>query len=481
METWKSKLDASGGVFRKLTGHFKAALGEVGTQLKHHASQATKEIGIDLDNFQPPPFCRGLNQVQCSLFSPPGSCASKRTSITISGDYNFGFNVKFHPQEIGVVVATVSGVKESECVFKWRRKHDSYEVDIDYVTGPRYILTADDVGNSLILHCISNDGLGTAIGEIGPFDVDVTSRRAIQDALINSTARHDLFLERDASSVRSILEVLRTPEANIKPDGSNIKYVIYIMSEEVQLQPDDDFKGEEILKCRYTSSYPRVRLCNEDPLRMYLRISDKHELTLRTFSKQQRDMVALMLRAFHSRMLILNALEANSLEVLRDGKLQDVTNGGRHLNVVLALQKTNDDLSVALDETTRLRRELSRCKQEKSFLESEMENTIKVFQQQLSEDDDKKPKKGHQKENHNETLYTELINRNAQLADQLSEMTKERNAMEEELDTLRGERNRLDKHSQSVIKDLEKLKFDNQYLQKQVEELKNKIRKLASC
>ncbi|ORM40064.1 uncharacterized protein BXIN_1191 [Babesia sp. Xinjiang] len=480
METWASKLDASGDVLRKLTGQFKAALGEVGTQLRHHASQASREIGIDLDTLQPP-FCRGLNQVHCSLFAAPGSCASKRTSVTITGDFNFGFNVKFHPQEIGVVIATVSGVRESDCVFRWTRKHASYEVAIDHINGPRYVLTADDVGNSLILHCTPSGSLGTAVGEIGPFDVDVTSRRAIQDALINSSARHDLFVERDFCSVFCLSELLHIPEHTMTADGTNVKYVMYIMSEEVQIQPTDDYKGDEIVKCRYSSSFPRIRLCNDDPLRMFLRINNKHELTLRTFSKQQRDMVALTLRAFHSKLLILNALEANSLEVLRDGKLQDPTNGGRHLNVILALQKANDDLSVSLDETTRLRRELNRCRQEKSFLESEMENTIKVFQQQLSESDTEEPNKGSQKENYNETLYTELINRNAQLADQLEEMTKERNILEEEVDILRGERNRLDKHSQSVIKDLEKLRFDNECLVKQIEELKNKIRKLASC
>ncbi|EDO08046.1 hypothetical protein BBOV_III004830 [Babesia bovis T2Bo] len=479
METWRSKLEASGGVFRKFTGQFKAALGEVGTQLKHHASQATKEIGIDLDNINTPPFCKGINQVQCSLFSPPGSCASKRTSISVSGDYNFVFELKFHPHEIGVVICTVSNVKEQDCTFKWRRKHATYVVDIEHAKGPRYVLTADDIGNSIVVHCTPEGGLGTAIGEIGPFDVDVTSRRAIQDSLINSSARHDVYMERDAATIKTVTEVLRNPDITFCKDGSQVKYVMYIMAEEVQLQSDDDFKGDTILKCRYTSSFPRVRLCNHEPCRMFLTISDKHEVTLRMLSKQQRDMVALTLRAFHSRALILNSLETNSLEVLRDGKLQDVTSGGRHLNVIMALQKANDDLSVALDETTRLRKELSRCKQEKSFLESEMENTIRVFQQQLSEDDTQEPSKGHNKENY-ETLYTDLINRNAQLADQLAEITRERNNIEQELDTVRGERNRLDKHVQSVVKDLERLRFDNQCLEKQVEDLKAKVRKLAS-
>ncbi|GBE59146.1 DNA topoisomerase 2, putative [Babesia ovata] len=479
MESWKSKIDAGGAVFRKLTGQFKAAIDEVGVQLKRHASQATKEIGIDLENLQPP-FCKGLNQVQCSLFSAPGSCANKRTTVTVSGEFDFGFNVKFHPHEIGVVIATVSGVNELDCTFKWKRRHASYEVDIEHTDGPRYSLTADDIGTSLIIHCTHSGGLGTAIGEIGPFDVDVASRRAIQDALINSTARHDLFLERDATSVKCLCDVLKIPAHAMKTDGSSVKYAMYIMAEEVQLQPDDDIKGDGILKCKYSSSFPRLRLCTEDPLKLFLRISEKHELTLRAFSKQQRDMVALMLRAFHSRQLILNTLEANSLEVMRDGKLQDPTEGGKRLDVVLALQKANDDLSIMLEETARTRRELSRCKHEKSFLESEIENTIKVFQQQLSSDDAEASQTGQQKESYNETLYTELINRNAQLADQLSEITKERNAMEEEVDTLRGERNRLERHSQSVVKDLEKLRFDNQCLLKQIEELKAKIRKLAA-
>ncbi|GIX60843.1 DNA topoisomerase 2 [Babesia caballi] len=479
MDRWTSKIDAGGDVFRKITGQFKAALGEVGTQLRHHATQATKEIGIDLNGLQPP-FCKGLNQVQCSLFAAPGSSAIKRTSVAVSGEYNFGFNLKFHPQEIGVVVATVSGVKEEDCVFRWARRHATYEIDIDHVTGPRYALSADDIGTSLVLYCTPNGDLGTAIGEIGPIDVDVTSRRAIQDALISSTARHDLFLERDASTARSLSGCLHAPEQAPKADGSHVKYVMYIMSEEVQLQPDD-FTAEGVIKGRYSSSYPRVRLCKDDALRLFLRINDKHEITLRAFSKQQRDMIALMLRAFHSRLLILNALEANSLEVLRDGKLQDPTNGGRHLDVVLALQKANDDLSVSLDETTRLRREVSRCKQEKSYLESEIENTIKVFQQQLSASDADAPQAGQPKDGYNETLYTELINRNAQLADQVSELTAERNALEGEVDALRGERNRLEKHSQSVVKDLEKLKFDNQCLEKQIQELKAKVRKLAAC
>ncbi|KAK1444737.1 hypothetical protein BgAZ_106430 [Babesia gibsoni] len=473
-------MESGGDVFKRLSGHVKAALGEVGNQIKHHAKQATKDIGIDIDSIQPP-FCTGLNQVKCSMFALPGISAMKRTTVSISGTYSFEFSLKLHPQEIGVVVVTVGIVEESDCVFTWKRKHGSIEDTIDHVQGPRYVLTADDIGTSLVVTCTPSGDFGTAVGEIGPFDVDVCSRRAIQDALVSGTARRDIFVERDEATVDAVRDILKNNRSVAQADGGDTKYVMYIMPDEVQIQPDDDYKGEEIIKCRYSSSFPRFRLCREDNVRFFMKVDEKHEITLRAFSKQQRDLVVLLVRAFHSRLLILNSLEANSIEVLSDGRLQDPTNGGRHLNVVLALQKANDDLSVSLEETSRLRKELRRCKQEKSFLESEIQNTINVFQQQLSENDNKETNRGKQKDKNNEHLYTELINRNAQLAEQLAEMARERDAKEMENDVLKGERNRLEKHSQSIVKDLEKVRFDNECLQKQVEELKAKIRKLASC
>ncbi|UKK02038.2 DNA topoisomerase 2 [Theileria orientalis] len=492
-----------------------SALQEVGAQLKYHAKQAKNELSVNIDNLKSPICGRLGSEVTCSLFPVPNSKSVRMAELKTFGNHTFGFDVKFHPQEIGMIVVSVTGVDLRLCKFSWRRKLHSYECSIDHCTESTYKLTADDVGNTIVVHCSLEGSHEYAEAEIGPIDIDVRSKRIIQEALINNTSRHQLYL----------LEV----NSEKVPSQSDYRHIVlYLLAEEVTLKPEDNMGFAWRSKCRFGTDFPRAKLDVEDELRFYLEFDSDLKFTLRVYNRNQRDLVVLMLRVFHSRVLLNTSFENNQMELTRDGRLDHLVNMNT-LSLNALVERLSVDVSFLILENSRLSRELERAKQEKSFLELEMKSTIQVFQEQIAneqqnsketsvevplklqtkdlekEPEDKElnthrvlPRKlpsqrGLSRQtttasalsefdptgDENQSLYTDLVNRNATLNEKLSLLTQENNSLQEQLNKQVGEKNRLEKQSKCTLKDLENLKSENEQLQLKMGELKSKLRKLS--
>ncbi|AFZ79354.1 hypothetical protein BEWA_022020 [Theileria equi strain WA] len=499
-------MDGETDIFSRLGSKFATALGEVGNQLRQHAKQATREIGFSIDTLQSP-FCGNPGDVQCSLFSFIGTNSSKSTNINISGTYTFDFDVRFHPKEIGLIVVSLGRVDRSDFKFAWKRCLKSYETPLDNVDGCEYRLNADDVGATIVVTCSNFTTGEVAVAEIGPVDIDVRSKRLIQDALFNNTSRHPLYLQAVHDSAKTDIQY-----AEQRGNGSN-RYLLYILLEELMVQPEEmtslSSNDPRVYRSRFSSSYPRVRLDPGNDLVFFIKMNENVELEFKVYSRQQRDLIVLMVRVFHSRTLLLNSFEYNSLELTRDGRLDTVVNN-KNFNMNAMLQKLNNELSVAIEDNNRLKRELHQSKQEKTFLELEIKSTIQVFQQQIAGDAkditctelsgpnvtrsseisrqttnasgvtsaDIEEMSTYNKDQ-SEDVYVELINRNAMLVEQVSRLSAENANLQAEIDTVTSEKNRLQKHSQCVLQDFEKLKNENLELTKTMGELKKKIRKLT--
>ncbi|XP_952253.1 uncharacterized protein TA13320 [Theileria annulata] len=471
-------------VFKKLGTHVTCALQEVGAQLKFHAKHATNELVSNLDNFKTP-FCGKLtNEMNCSLFQEPNSNTLRQTQVKTSGNYKFGFEINLVPQDLGVLSVSVSGADVSSFNFTWRRVLYSYECQLDHVSGPTYKLTADDVGTTIAVKCNLKGSDEEAEAEIGPIDIDVRSKRLIQEALINNTSRHQLYL------VEVNSEKVQT--------GSDYRhFILYLLSEEVVLKPEDNLAFNFRTKCRFGTDYPRVTLDLEDELKFYLEFDQSLKYTLRVYNKNQRDSVVLMIRVFHSRVLLNNCFENNQTELTRDGRLDLIVNK-KTFSLNSVIQRQAMDLSNLILENSRLERELERSKQEKSFLELEMKNTIQVFQEQIAKEsvnsvpestrlrvhEETSRHPGTNKflsrqttsasgysdvepsNNENQGLYMELFSRNASLNEKLSLLTKENST----------EKNRLEKQCKCVLKDYEKMTSENEQLLSKMGELRSKIK-----
>ncbi|UKJ90426.2 DNA topoisomerase (ATP-hydrolyzing) [Theileria orientalis] len=508
-------MDTSSDVLKKLGTHVSSALQEVGAQLKYHAKQAKSELSANIDNFKSPICGRLGSEVSCSLFPVPNSRSLRTTELKTSGNYTFGFDVKFHQQEIGLIEVSVTGVDLRLCKFSWRRKLHSYECLIDHCTQSTYKLTADDVGNTIVVNCSLEGSHEYAEAELGPIDIDVRSKRLIQDALINNTSRHQLYL----------LEV----NSEKVPSQSDYRHIVlYLLAEEVTLKPEDNMGFSWRSKCRFGTDFPRAKLDVEDELRFYLEFDTDLKFTLRVYNRNQRDLVVLMLRVFHSRVLLNNSFENNQMELTREGRLDQLVNMST-LSLNALVERLSVDVSFLILENSRLSRELERAKQEKSFLELEMKSTIQVFQEQIAneqqaareagveapiklqtknlekEPEDKDlnthrvlPRKLHSQRglsrqtttasalsefdttgDENQGLYADLVNRNAMLNEKLSLLTQENNSLQEKLNKQVGEKNRLEKQSKCALKDLEDLKSENEQLQVKMGELRSKLRKLS--
>ncbi|EAN32749.1 hypothetical protein TpMuguga_02g00466 [Theileria parva strain Muguga] len=490
-------METHSDVFKKLGTHVTCALQEVGAQLKFHAKQATNELVSNFDNLKTP-FCGRLtNEINCSLFQEPNSNTLRQTQVKTSGNYKFGFEVNLLPQDLGVLSVSVTGVDVSLCDFTWRRVLYSYEWHLDHVSGPTYKLTADDVGTTIAVKCSLRGSDEEAEAEVGPIDIDVRSKRLIQESLINNTSRHQLYLV-DVNSEK------------VSAGSDYRHFVLYLLEEELVLKPEDNLAFNFRTKCRFGTDYPRVTLDFEDELKFYVEFDQSLKYSLRVYNKSQRDSVVLMIRVFHSRVLLNNCFENNQTELTRDGRLDLIVNK-KTFSLNSLIQRQSVDLSNLILENSRLERELERSKQEKSFLELEMKNTIQVFQEQIAEEslksgsessrmkvhEDTSRHPGTSKlisrqttsasgfsdpetsNNENQGLYMELFSRNASLNEKLSLLTKENASLHDQLNNQVAEKNRLEKQSKCVLKDYEKMISENEQLRTKMGELRSKIKKLS--
>ncbi|BAM40193.1 DNA topoisomerase 2 [Theileria orientalis strain Shintoku] len=511
----EKEMETNSEILRKLGTQVSSALQEVGAQLKYHAKQAKSELSVNIDNFKTPICGRLANEVNCSLFPVPNSKSQRTAELKTSGNHTFGFDVKFHQQEIGLIVVSVTGVDSRLCKFSWRRRLHSYECAIDHCTQSTYKLTADDVGNTVVVRCSLEGSHEYAEAEIGPIDIDVRSKRMIQEALINNTSRHQLYL-------------LEVNSEKVQSQSDYRHVVLYLLAEEVTLKPEDNMGFAWRSKCRFGTDFPRAKLDLEDELRFYLEFDADLKFTLRVYNRNQRDLVVLMLRVFHSRVLLNSSFENNQMELTRDGRLDQLVNMNT-LSLNALVQRLSVDVSFLILENSRLGRELERAKQEKSFLELEMKSTIQVFQEQIANEQQtakelsvevpiKRQSKNLEKEpedkelnthrvlprklasqrglsrqttttsalsefdstsDENQSLYADLVNRNAMLNEKLGLLTQENNSLQEQLNKQVGDKNRLEKQSKCALKDLENLKSENEQLQLKMGELRSKLRKLS--
>eukprot|EP00920_Eleutheroschizon_duboscqi_P042253 GHVT01101076.1.p1 GENE.GHVT01101076.1~~GHVT01101076.1.p1 ORF type:complete len:891 (+),score=253.30 GHVT01101076.1:113-2785(+) len=338
--------------------------------------------------------------------SLPGSIAREAES-RISGNCNFGLALQMQTDAAGCQTGRILAVtspgrahrphgaaaaspaqlatRDSQtvaCTYRWRRKtpHTNDARDVDGVHGNVYQLSADDIGSLVVVEATpvsssSPEYWGTAVGELGPFQVDGRCRQLVDEALASGSAR---FPCRIISSTGSAT------------GGHSSDAILHLLTDEVQLtEPASGGMGSlRKWSAAYAGGFPKVRLHPTDNKKLTIILSssaDDH-VECEALARHQRDAIALAVRCFQARNLITTSAIMNHLMTLPDCGADGVSEEGEvdaKVDLVALVSSLSEDLSACLSVSDRCRRDRDRLQHEKKALENEMVETIGAFQEQL--------------------------------------------------------------------------------------------------
>jgi len=257
-----------------------------------------------------------------------------------------------------------------KCV--WRRRLGSTAVVMD-VTSNVYQLSADDMGACIQVEAQPADAddrefHGTAVGEIGPFDIPTSTKTAILNAVGRGGTVMPIIIDSEASSPSPCRGMLKLPcrsDAVAKrqmrqvgaagsPGGGPTTTLtqtrnarLLIGREHVTVQTTGSGDGEHttLYRCHYDATSPQIVLHPKDPRKFKLIIAvvagdedemgpreassgldvqdqDLSSVTLccRSLSRNHRDLIALTIRCFQASV----HLETNCLleRLLQPGSTQ---------------------------------------------------------------------------------------------------------------------------------------------------------------
>jgi len=292
----------------------------------------------------------------------------------ISGDHRFHFALHFEPRseggglcQTGVLVASASTAPERgqplpiRCT--WKRRIGAHLIEIPGIHGTMYHASADDIGMEIVCQATPTGAvnLGTAFGEIGPFELDPNTRMSVEK-LIDSTAaripvRH--FRDQDDAHPRDLQ--------------------IHVLQDHVKVfHPGRDSASGEVT-APYTADYPKVVLHPLDTCKFRLELSEEPDKVYQfvALSRSSRDLITLLIRCFHARKYVATSYILSKL-------FQNPATPGAPLTQMMSgdfdIHGLGDRLGKELDRTAGqlevVERIVRNATEEKTQLQAQLRETI---------------------------------------------------------------------------------------------------------
>jgi len=295
----------------------------------------------------------------------------------VSGEFNYHFTFKLEGGgffQTGVLVASAENAPGGLPVplrCKWRRRIGDMPVEIPSVTSNMYQISADDVGTDICVEVspadLDDGHVGTALGEIGPFELDPSTRRSLDNALGAGGNRFNVTQSTspgDRSSLRTDMQVVVSADT-----------VKVVMAEG---------KNRESV-AEYSPDFPKVIIHPLDTLKFQLIMSENRTLHLQAQSRTQRDLIALTVRCFHARKYLPTAgilQELFPVHAMGPGSGAPAPpNGGgdSHLDECILLERLTKELNRAMQSKDMSEKVLRNTHHEKKQLQAQLEETIRGF------------------------------------------------------------------------------------------------------
>ncbi|XP_026190768.1 uncharacterized protein LOC34622443 [Cyclospora cayetanensis] len=335
------------------------------------------------------------------------AAAAQDGSSRVWGDANFSLVLKerkHNGDKAGRLVAAAYALDENgetslevtaECRFAWRRnKASGVSIPVEGVDGNTYLISGDDIGASVEVCATPKTFGGTLTGRrfasIGPFQVDLRTKMLILTALANGGTRFSCTLASPAGEGSA--QGTSPPEVSVDVNQDRVIVTLQHgdnicggVTDSAGLQEEE---GARELSCLYTASLPTVEIDPTSSKRFQLRLSEDTCLSLCASTRHQRDLLALSLRCFQSRVFVSTSLILDRVaprlpcEDGADLRLAAQQSDPR-VDWYCTLHLLQTELQRAQAVGLRLSRDFARAAKEKEALEEEMQMTIKAFQSQL--------------------------------------------------------------------------------------------------
>jgi hypothetical protein len=295
----------------------------------------------------------------------------------VSGEFNYHFTFKLEGGgffQTGVLVASAENAPGGLPVplrCKWRRRIGDMPVEIPSVTSNMYQISADDVGTDICVEVspadLDDGHVGAALGEIGPFELDPSTRRSLDNALGAGGNRFNVTQSTtpsDRSSLHTDMQVMVSADT-----------VKVVMAEG---------KNRESV-AEYSPDFPKVIIHPLDTLKFQLIMSENRTLHLQAQSRTQRDLIALTVRCFHARKYLPTAgilQELFPVHAMGPGSGAPAPpNGGgdSHLDECILQERLTKELNRAMQSKDMSEKVLRNTHHEKKQLQAQLEETIRGF------------------------------------------------------------------------------------------------------
>jgi len=296
---------------------------------------------------------------------------------SISGDNRFHFTLHFERRsefdglcQTGVLVATAMSSPSNglpvPITCHWKRRIGAHLIEIPSIHGTMYSTSADDIGMDIVCQAeaVGDPTMGTAFGELGPFEVDPITRMNLENLISSGAtsfpARH--CRDQDDPHPRDL---------QIRVTQDFVKVV----------HPGADRGSSEVV-APYSADYPKVILHPSDTCKFRLELSEDPEKCYRfqALSRTSRDLIALLIRCFHARKYVATSFILSRL-------FQNPATPGAPLTSVQAqdfdLQGLGDRLGKELDRTVGqlevVEKVVRNANMEKSELQAQLRETISSY------------------------------------------------------------------------------------------------------
>lgn len=229
-----------------------------------------------------------------------GQDGSRQTTGSVTSEPGSQFALRFEPRSAGgglchtgVLVATchsVAGGAALPIQCRWKRRIGMHEVDIDGIDRDQYHLSADDIGVEVVCQASSTEGAprGGGTGVIGPVKLDPNTRMSLEQLVASGMGPFPVRHYRNVD------------------DHHPREVMIRVTPEGVKVIHPGAARGNDGVSVCYCADFPRIVLHPTNQQMFTLELSDdpEHCFCFVALSRCSRDLIALLIRSFHSRQYV---------------------------------------------------------------------------------------------------------------------------------------------------------------------------------
>mmetsp|Transcript_83646 Transcript_83646/g.187050 ORF Transcript_83646/g.187050 Transcript_83646/m.187050 type:complete len:482 (+) Transcript_83646:141-1586(+) len=227
--------------------------------------------------------------------APEGPCHRRGR---VSGDHRYHFSLHFEPRseggglcQTGVLVAKAAvgaeGGQPVPITCRWKRRIGAHLIEIPGIHGSMYHTSADDIGMDIVCQAepAGDNSQGQAFGVLGPFELDPITRMSLENLISSGASRFPVRHYRDQDD----------------PHPRDLQ--IHVTQDYVKVVHPGADRGSSEVVAPYSADFPKVVIHPLDTCKFRLELSEEPDKTYHfvALSRTSRDLIALLIRCFHSR------------------------------------------------------------------------------------------------------------------------------------------------------------------------------------